>query len=190
MSTLPDDPRSRIQVVALELFTEQGYEKTSLREIAERLGVTKAALYHHFRSKDEIVNSYVDDRLADLDDLIAWAREQPADPATRRAVITGYADRFFATGLPLAVRFFEQNQTAARHLTAGQRVRDRLTQLAGLLARGDDSPTAGLRAGLALVAIYHAWFTLRAPEIGDEERNRLALVVAYELLDRIGTEEV
>ena len=34
--------RERIQAVALELFTEQGYEKTSLREIAERLGVTKA----------------------------------------------------------------------------------------------------------------------------------------------------
>ena len=55
--------RQRIQAVALELFTEQGYEKTSLREIAERLGVTKAALYYHFKSKDEIVTSLVDDRL-------------------------------------------------------------------------------------------------------------------------------
>ena len=56
--------RARIQDVALELFTEQGYEKTSLREIAERLGVTKAALYYHFKSKDEIVTSFVEDRLA------------------------------------------------------------------------------------------------------------------------------
>src|SRR5262249_12854805 len=39
--------RERIQAIALELFAEQGYEKTSLREIAERLGVTKAALYYH-----------------------------------------------------------------------------------------------------------------------------------------------
>ena len=38
------DTRARIQQVALELFAEQGYERTSLREIAERLGVTKAAL--------------------------------------------------------------------------------------------------------------------------------------------------
>ena len=44
--------RERIKQVALELFTEQGYEGTSLREIAERLGVTKAALYYHFKSKD------------------------------------------------------------------------------------------------------------------------------------------
>src|SRR5262249_20860254 len=43
------DTRARIQQVALELFAEQGYEKTSLREIAERLDVTKAALYYHFK---------------------------------------------------------------------------------------------------------------------------------------------
>ena len=36
--------RQRIQDVALDLFAEQGYEKTSLREIAEQLDVTKAAL--------------------------------------------------------------------------------------------------------------------------------------------------
>ena len=47
------DTRVRIQQVALELFAEQGYERTSLREIAERLGVTKAALYYHFKSKEE-----------------------------------------------------------------------------------------------------------------------------------------
>ena len=42
------DTRTRIQQVALELFAEQGYDKTSLREIAGRLDVTKAALYYHF----------------------------------------------------------------------------------------------------------------------------------------------
>lgn len=41
--------------MALELFNEQGYDKTSLREIAERLGITKAALYYHFESKSEIL---------------------------------------------------------------------------------------------------------------------------------------
>lgn len=46
--------RERILDVALELFTEQGYDKTSLREIADRLGVTKAALYYHFPSKGDI----------------------------------------------------------------------------------------------------------------------------------------
>ena len=49
-----NDTRERILDAALDLFIEQGYDKTSLREIAERVGVTKAALYYHFESKEEI----------------------------------------------------------------------------------------------------------------------------------------
>ncbi|HXW33473.1 MAG TPA: TetR/AcrR family transcriptional regulator [Acidimicrobiales bacterium] len=47
--------RERILDVALDLFTEKGFDSTSLREIAEKLGVTKAALYYHFASKDDIL---------------------------------------------------------------------------------------------------------------------------------------
>ena len=47
--------RERILDIALELFTERGYDKTSLRDIAERLGTTKAALYYHFERKEDIL---------------------------------------------------------------------------------------------------------------------------------------
>jgi AcrR family transcriptional regulator len=47
--------RERILDIALELFSEQGYDKTSLRDIAERLGTTKAALYYHFERKEDIL---------------------------------------------------------------------------------------------------------------------------------------
>jgi AcrR family transcriptional regulator len=50
-----NDTRERILSVALDLFTEQGYDGTSLRQIAEQLGVTKAALYYHFESKEDIL---------------------------------------------------------------------------------------------------------------------------------------
>jgi len=50
-----ESTRSRILDIALELFTVQGYEKTSLRQIAEELGYSKAAIYYHFKSKDEIL---------------------------------------------------------------------------------------------------------------------------------------
>jgi AcrR family transcriptional regulator len=55
MAQTRTDMRERILDVALELFNEQGYDKTSLREIAERLDVTKAALYYHFQSKADIL---------------------------------------------------------------------------------------------------------------------------------------
>jgi AcrR family transcriptional regulator len=53
----PEAPstRERILNVALDLFTEKGFDGASLREVAERLGVTKAAIYYHFASKDDIL---------------------------------------------------------------------------------------------------------------------------------------
>ncbi len=47
--------RERILDVALDLFTRKGYAETSLREIAEELGFSKAALYYHFESKQDIL---------------------------------------------------------------------------------------------------------------------------------------
>jgi AcrR family transcriptional regulator len=54
-SSTTGSTRERILDIALELFTEQGYDKTSLRDIAERLGTTKAALYYHFERKEDIL---------------------------------------------------------------------------------------------------------------------------------------
>jgi hypothetical protein len=76
--------RERIQEIALELFAEQGYEKTSLREIAERLGVTKAALYYHFKSKEDIVRSFTEDYRAEIEAVIAWGADQPPTPRPGR----------------------------------------------------------------------------------------------------------
>ncbi|MEU4642228.1 TetR family transcriptional regulator [Micromonospora sp. NPDC023814] len=179
--------RERIKSVALELFTEQGYEKTSLREIAERLNVTKAALYYHFKSKDEIVSSVVEDRLELMDALIAWAESQPASLDTRRAVIGRYADAMFAGDEPSVMRFFEQNQTVLKSLAAGQQMRGRMLRLAEMLCRGDDSPAAQLRAILSLFAVHSSWFAIRTPGITDTERRTLALEMADELLAPIGT---
>ena len=77
-SDRPGDTRARIQAVALDLFTEQGYEATSLREIAERLGVTKAALYYHFKTKDEIVASLSTTRWRQSTSCSTGPRSSPA----------------------------------------------------------------------------------------------------------------
>jgi len=47
--------RGRILDVALDLFTDQGFDGTSIREIAGRLRISKPAIYHHFASKEEIL---------------------------------------------------------------------------------------------------------------------------------------
>ena len=47
--------REKILDVALDLFTDQGFDGTSMREIAGRLGITKPSIYYHFASKEEIL---------------------------------------------------------------------------------------------------------------------------------------
>jgi AcrR family transcriptional regulator len=54
------DTRDRILEVSAELFIAQGYDATSLREIADRLGFTKAALYYHFQSKEQILGALLE----------------------------------------------------------------------------------------------------------------------------------
>src|ERR1700753_2757514 len=102
--------RNKIQAVALELFAEQGYEKTSLREIAERLDVTKAALYYHFRTKEDIVASLFEDFLAHVDGIIEWAKGQDMDEATRREVVRRYATMLSGPGESV-IQFVHGNQS-------------------------------------------------------------------------------
>ena len=90
--------RQRIQDVALELFAEQGYEKTSLREIADRLGVTKAALYYHFRTKEDILAGIVARISEPIEQTIAWGQQQEYSPEVRDEIL-----RRFAEGEPACI---------------------------------------------------------------------------------------
>lgn len=56
----PGEKRQDILRAATELFTERGYEKSSIRELAVRAGVSSASLYHHFRSKYEVFVSLIE----------------------------------------------------------------------------------------------------------------------------------
>jgi AcrR family transcriptional regulator len=146
------DTRSRAQKVALELFAEQGYEKTSLREIAERLGVTKAALYYHFKSKEDIVHSFTDDYFAEIDALLDWAREQPR---TRREILDRYVGIVMAGSE--VFRFVEQNRAAMQTMESGKdrfaRFRGRLEALVDLLA-GPGAPLRDrVRATTAVLSV-------------------------------------
>ena len=55
MSEAGEATRGRIEAAALRLFVEQGVDATSIRDIAQAVGLSDGALYRHFRSKDELV---------------------------------------------------------------------------------------------------------------------------------------
>ena len=149
------DTRQRIQSVALELFAEQGYDKTSLREIAERLGVTKAALYYHFKSKEDIVASLVEDYFGQMDDLIAWGKTLPRTPQSRAQVLDRYY-RIVADGSGV-FRMLQHNQASVNSLAHAKNrselFRTHMDALVGLLTEPDAPLAAQLRAAVALASV-------------------------------------
>ncbi|WP_406184549.1 TetR/AcrR family transcriptional regulator [Streptomyces sp. NBC_01006] len=172
--------RQRIQDVALELFAEQGYEKTSLREIAERLEVTKAALYYHFKTKEDIIISVFEDLTRPIDELIDWAKQQPRTLETKREVLRRYSEAM-AAGAPL-YRFMQENQATMRELSIGETVKRRLFTLVELLRTEDGPLTDQVRCVSALFTLHAGMMFLQHVE-GDPEETRLAaLEVATELI--------
>ena len=68
--------RERILEVSLELFAQSGYLGTSMSDIAKQLGITKGALYKHYRSKQEILDRIVE-RMNEMDYARAAEYEMP-----------------------------------------------------------------------------------------------------------------
>ena len=82
--------------MALELFSDQGYDGTSLREIAERLGVTKAALYYHFASKEDILMA-LHMRLHDFGkDAMAQLGDEPLTIERWAVIVDGLVDQMLS----------------------------------------------------------------------------------------------
>jgi AcrR family transcriptional regulator len=106
-----NDTRDRILQVALDLFIEQGYEKTSLREIAERIGVSKAALYYHFASKEEIFRTLLEPILALQAQTVGMLQSRPS----REAWGKGLAD--LVAGILPQRRLFELFEKMRAHST-------------------------------------------------------------------------
>ena len=73
----------RLLAAAIQLFTERGYTATSVREIVERAGVTKPALYYHFASKESLYLAILDDLARYADEVIAESRP-PGGPVRER----------------------------------------------------------------------------------------------------------
>lgn len=176
------DTRTRIQQIALRLFTEQGYEATSLRQIAEELGVTKAALYYHFKTKEDIVASLTEDRLESLERLIAWLEERPRTPEVRQECIRRYAEEVFHGRHHLVMRLLERNQAALGGLRRVDALRERMLHLIGLLSDPADPPVVRLRRSMALFAIHASWFLPPGDTLSEEERHQAGIDVALELI--------
>ncbi|MFF9806227.1 TetR/AcrR family transcriptional regulator [Streptomyces coeruleorubidus] len=174
------DTRQRIQDVALELFAEQGYEKTSLREIAERLEVTKAALYYHFKTKEEILVSIFEDLTKPIEELIEWGRQQPHTLGTKQEIVRRYAETLYGAA-PL-FRFMHDNQATVRELRIGDSFKERIRSLRDIIIDPDADMVDQVRCVSAIFTLHAGMFLLQDLEGDPEDKNKAVLEVATDLV--------
>lgn len=182
MTATKGDTRGRLLDTALGLFTVHGVEGTSLQMIADVLGVTKAAVYYHFKTKDEIIESLVHDRVAMIETLLEWASSQPRTLQTRREFVRRYSEMLHQQDHQL-MRFFERNQSSMHQQRAGVMMREKMMQVLDLLADTDAPVQDQIRCSLAIFALHSTWFTVRDPEVTEPQRREAALEVALDLID-------
>ena len=103
------DTRDQILDVALDLFIEQGYDKTSLRQIAEPLGFTQAAIYYHFAAKEDILVA-LHMRLHELGKPVLEQLAAEAGPSGWATVLRGLVD--MVLGHRKLFVLHQRNQTA------------------------------------------------------------------------------
>jgi AcrR family transcriptional regulator len=173
----------RIRAVAVELFTGRGYDKTSLREIADQVGITKASLYYHYPSKQALLLAIVEPFLTDWTDVAAAAERLPRSPENIRLVLAQAIDVMLrhreATGMLI--------RDVAAVLTALAPKLEDVQQLSGRLqvwlAGPDPAPEDRIRASAAVevlrtpLAAAATW-----PEVAEEEVRRVVLDSAVRVL--------
>ncbi len=174
--------RQRIQDVALELFAEQGYEKTSLREIAERLDVTKAALYYHFKTKEEIIVSLFEDLTKPIEELIAWGREQPKTLETKRELLRRYGVAL--TEAEPLFRFMQENQATVRDLSIGMMFKNRMKGMREIVIDPDADLVDQVRCISALFTMHAGMFVFQELEGDPEDKREAVLEVAIDLITK------
>jgi AcrR family transcriptional regulator len=181
--------RERSLEVARELFNEQGYDQTSLREIAERLGVTKAALYYHFERKEDILLALhlrlhelgrdAFDQLGEIEDGRA-----PADAWA--ALVDRLIDQIIAN--PELLLFHQRNRRALERIQDDERHRAANEDIEQQMRRLLANPTIPLeqRVRMAGSAGLVAVVLLGASEMfGDVPTDDLAEIVRGAVRDLV-----
>jgi AcrR family transcriptional regulator len=138
----------------MDLFGRHGVGGTSLQMIANEIGVTKAAVYHQYRAKDDIVLAAAESELAILEGVVARAEAERSVRLARDAAVAGIVDlaieRRRTTGTilndPVIVEFFGDHA----------QFRDVMHRLRGLLMGEAAGPDGTLRMVMLIAAISGA----------------------------------
>ena len=172
--------QNRVINAALELFAEHGVGGTSLQMIADHIGVTKAAVYHQFKTKDAIVLAVAEGELANLEAAVEAAEAEPNARRARDLLVSRIVDLAVARrrmestllGDPVIIRFFTDHEPYRRVMG----------RLYGLLMADDTRSDARLSAAMLTAAIGGAVMHPLVAGVDDETLRAELLRLARRFL--------
>jgi AcrR family transcriptional regulator len=158
--------RGRIVDAALDLFAEHGVGGTSLQMIANAVGVSKAAIYHQFRTKEEIVVAAAETELGLVEESVAAAEAEGSPESAREVLVSRIIDlavsrrRMESTllGDPVIIRFFSHHPP----------FRDVMDRLYRILMGEHAGPDARVPAAMLTAAIGGAVMHPLVVDLDDE----------------------
>lgn len=183
---MANDTRERILDAALEMFSQNGYAGTNIRELTASLGLVKSSMYKHFESKEAIWNTLLDRMIAYYGERFGSAEHLPPVPDSLEGLVqmtmgmvnfTVHDEKIVMTRKVLAIEQFRDERAralATRHFLTG------LTEMftpvfAGMmdreLIRRDDAQMLALAYTAPISALIH--LCDREPERTEEAIGRI-----------------
>jgi len=164
------DTRGTIRAVALELFSAHGYGQTSLREIAERVGLTKASLYYHYPSKQALLQALIEPLIDNWRAAVAHAESLPHTPDNVRAVLGQALDALLANRVAAGLFVRDAAALMAALAPVWEELLELNVRLHTWLAGPDPTSGNAIRA-IAAMEVLGAAISSSAllPEVGDAE---------------------
>jgi TetR/AcrR family transcriptional regulator len=174
MPTTSEDLRR----VALREFAAAGYHGTSIQQIAERSGVSKASVLYHYSSKEQLLEAVLAPALDALDDVLLDLDKLRGTPQSRDEFLARFVD--FLLQHRLAVHVFVNQSASLMDVAVIERARDEIRRIAAYFEQRVDSIDEKVRFGIALGG---AAYLLAQPvllesgaDLGPDEAVRPALL--------------
>jgi AcrR family transcriptional regulator len=144
----------RTIAVAFDLFSEHGVSATSLQMIADALGVTKAAVYHQFKTKEEIALGVAEVELDRLERVVEAAEGEEPGLAAREVLLT----RAIALSVdrPRMVHLLQNDPVMVRFVATHEPFRQLMDRLFAVLIGDDPGPEARVQTAMVSAALAGA----------------------------------
>ena len=166
---------------AVLLFAEHGVNGTSLQMIADAIGVTKAAVYHQFKTKDEIVVAAVEVDLAKLEAVLDAAEAEDSARRARELVLAQVID--LAVERRRLVSAVQHDPVIVRFLAKHKPFRQLMARLYAVLLGPDASVDARIKAATVSAALGGAVMHPLLFDLDDDTLRTRLLHLSLAILD-------